>query len=151
MADFNYNHLQYFWAVAHDGNLTRTAARLNVSQSALSVQIRKLEQRLGQTLFTRRGRQLHLTEAGRIVLDHADAIFAAGRDLVGTLRQTGTVRQAIRVGALSTLSRNFQIGFLRPLLGRTDIEIILRSGSRAELLRSLQSLGVDVVLTNQAP
>lgn len=42
MAALNYNHLRYFWAVAHDGNLTRTAERLNLTQSALSVQIRKL-------------------------------------------------------------------------------------------------------------
>ncbi|MBB6228866.1 LysR family transcriptional activator of nhaA [Polymorphobacter multimanifer] len=151
MAEMNYNHLRYFWAVAQDGNLTRTAERLNVSQSALSVQIRKLEHGLGHTLFERRGRQLHLTEAGRITLDHADAIFATGRDLMGTLQQTGTVRQAVRIGALATLSRNFQIGFLRPLLGRDDIEVILRSGSAAELLRGLQALNLDIVLTNQVP
>ncbi|SON76253.1 hypothetical protein XAP7430_1120009 [Xanthomonas phaseoli pv. phaseoli] len=36
MAALNYNHLRYFWAVAHDGNLTRTAERLNLTQSALS-------------------------------------------------------------------------------------------------------------------
>ena len=65
MSDMNYKHLRYFWAVAHDGNLTRTADRLNVSQSALSVQIRKLEERLGHPLFERRNRQLLLTEAGR--------------------------------------------------------------------------------------
>ena len=151
MADLNYNHLRYFWAVAQDGNLTRTAARLNVSQSALSVQIRKLEDRLGHPLFDRRGRQLHLTEAGRIALDHAAAIFATGDELVGTLRQTGTTRQAVRIGALATLSRNFQIGFVRPLLGRNDIEVILRSGSAAELLRGLQALHLDAVLTNDAP
>ncbi len=44
----NYHHLRYFWAVAHDGNLTRTAQRLNLSQSALSVQIKELEERLGR-------------------------------------------------------------------------------------------------------
>jgi LysR family transcriptional activator of nhaA len=151
MAELNYNHLRYFWAVAQDGNLTRTAGRLNVSQSALSVQIHKLEQRLGHALFERRGRQLHLTEAGRIALDHADSIFATGADLIGTLQQTGSARQAVRIGALATLSRNFQIGFVEPLLRRTDIEICLRSGSAAELLRGLQSLALDVVLTDQPP
>jgi LysR family transcriptional activator of nhaA len=151
MADLNFNHLRYFWAVALDGNLTRTADRLNVSQSALSTQIRKLEQRLGVDLFERRSKGLHLTEAGRIALDHADAIFAAGRDLLGTLRQTGAARYAVRIGALATLSRNFQIGFLQPLLHRTDVEIVLRSGSAEELLRGLQSVNLDVVLTNQAP
>lgn len=151
MSTINYNHLRYFWAVAHDGNLTRTAERLNLTQSALSVQIRKLEHRLGHALFERRGRRLHMTEAGRITLDHADAIFATGEELLGTLRNAGAARQALRVGALATLSRNFQMTFLRPVLGRGDIELILRSGSSAELLRSLEALSLDVVLINQAP
>lgn len=151
MAELNYNHLRYFWAVAQDGNLSRTAQRLNVSQSALSVQIRKLEDRLGHALFERRGRALHLTEAGRITLDHAASIFATGDELLGTLRETGAARQAVRIGALATLSRNFQISFVRPLLARTDIEVVLRSGSEAELLPALQSLALDVVLTNQTP
>lgn len=151
MADMNYNHLRYFWAVAHDGNLTRTAATLNLSQSALSVQIRKLEDRLGHALFERRGRQLHLTEAGRITLDYADTIFDAGKDLLGTLSQQGRPRQVLRVGALATLSRNFQIEFLRPLLGMTDVELVLRSGTLVELLQSLETLSLDVVLTNRVP
>ena len=151
MTELNYSHLRYFWAVALDGNLTRTAARLNVSQSALSTQIRKLEVRLGVDLFERRAKALHLTEAGRIALDHADAIFAAGHELLGTLRQTAIARKAVRIGALATLSRNFQIGFLQPLLRRTDVEIVLRSGSAEELLRGLKSVNLDVVLTNHAP
>jgi len=151
MTEFNYHHLRYFWAVAHDGNLTRTADRLNLSQSAVSVQIKQLETSLGHQLFERRGRQLVLTEAGRIALDHADAIFAAGRELIGTLQEKGRARQAIRIGALATLSRNFHIEFLRPILGRQDVEIILRSGTSADLLQSLEALNLDVVLINRAP
>jgi LysR family transcriptional activator of nhaA len=151
MRGLNYNHLYYFRAVAHEGSLTRSARRLHLSQSALSVQIRKLEERLGHALFERRGRRLHLTEAGRIALDHADAIFASGEDLVATLNETGVSRRVLRVGALATLSRNFQIGFLRPVLGREDVEVILRSGGSAELFQALASLQLDVVLVNQAP
>lgn len=151
MRSLNYNHLRYFWAVAHDGNLTKTAQRLNLSQSALSVQIRKLEDRLGHSLFERRGRQLHLTEAGRIALDHADAVFAAGDQLLGTLSGTGAARPTLRVGALATLSRNFQIAFLRPLLERGGVELALRSGTPSELLMSLEALSLDVVLLNRAP
>lgn len=147
----NYHHLRYFWAVAHDGNLTRTAERLNLSQSALSVQIKALEDRLGHALFERRGRQLHLTEAGRIALDHADAIFATGQELVATLQDAGSTRRALRVGAQATLSRNFQIGFLRPVLTRPDIEVVLRSGSPSELLEGLQTLNLDLVLMNHEP
>lgn len=152
MSGLNYNHLRYFWAVAHDGNLTRTADRLGVSQSALSVQIRKLEDRIGHALFERRGKQLLLTEAGHIALDHADAIFAAGDELLGTLRErSGGRRQVLRVGSLATLSRNFQTGFLRPLLGRDDVEIVLRSGSAGDLLQALEAHRLDVVLVNLAP
>jgi LysR family transcriptional activator of nhaA len=147
----NYHHLRYFWAVAHDGNLTRTAQRLNLSQSALSVQIKQLEERLGQALFERRGRQLLLTEAGRIALDHADAIFSTGQELVATLTSTVQDRKALRVGALATLSRNFQIGFLRPILSRLDVEVILRSGSPTELLEGLGTLNLDLVLMNRPP
>ena len=151
MAELNYHHLRYFRAVAHDGNLTRTAERLNLSQSALSIQIKQLEERLGHSLFERRGRQLYLTEAGRIALDHADTIFSAGEELIETLKETGRTRRAIRIGALATLSRNFQMEFLRPILGRTDVDMILRSGSTSELLGALEALNLDIVLLNQAP
>jgi LysR family transcriptional activator of nhaA len=151
MAALNLHHLRLFRAVAHDGTLTGAARRLNLSASALSSQLKALEASLGQDLFERRGRGLVLTEAGRIALDHADAIFRTADDLSATLRETGGARRALRVGALATLSRNFQMQFLRPLLGRADVEIILRSGSQTELLRGLDSLALDVVLTNLAP
>ncbi|MEM1289413.1 MAG: LysR family transcriptional regulator, partial [Pseudomonadota bacterium] len=82
----NYHHLRLFRAVAHEGNLTRSADKLALSQSALSTQIKKLEDSLGVSLFNRKGRQLVLTEAGRIALDHADAIFAVGDELVQTVK-----------------------------------------------------------------
>lgn len=151
MAELNYHHLRYFWAVAHDGNLTRTAGRLNLSQSALSSQIRTLEARLGHALFERRGRALHLTEAGRIARDHADAIFAAGDELLGTLAQADRPRRLLRVGAPATLSRNFQTRFLRPVLGRPDVEVILRSSSVPDLLPALEGMALDVALTNVPP
>ncbi len=151
MASLNLHHLRLFRAVASDGTLTGAARGLNLSQSALSTQIKALEASLGHDLFERRGRGLILTEAGRIALDHAEAIFRTADDLTATLRETGRGRRALRVGALATLSRNFQMQFLRPLIGRQDVEVVLRSGSQAELLRGLHSLAFDVVLTNLAP
>lgn len=148
MAALNYHHLRLFRAVAHDGNLTRAAGALNLSQSALSVQIRKLEEALGHPLFDRRGRELVLTEAGRIALDHADAIFATGEQLLGTLSAAGGQRPRLRIGALATLSRNFVTGFLRPILGEA-IDVVLRSGGPEELLPALAALNLDAVLTNR--
>jgi len=151
MSVLNLHHLRLFRAVAHDGTLTGAARRLNLSASALSSQLKALEAALGHDLFERRGRGLALTEAGRIALDHADAIFRTADDLSATLRETGGARRALRVGGLATLSRNFQMQFLQPLLRRADVEIILRSGSQTELLRGLDALALDVVLTNLAP
>ncbi len=147
----NLHHLKLFRAVASEGTLTGAARQLNLSQSALSTQIRALEASLGHELFERRGRGLVLTEAGRIALDHAEAIFRTADDLTATLRETSRARRALRVGALATLSRNFQMEFLRPLMGRAAVEVVLRSGSQAELLSALDSLALDVVLTNLAP
>ncbi|WP_431267366.1 LysR family transcriptional regulator [Dankookia sp. P2] len=151
MSSLNLHHLRLFHAVAHQGSLTGAARQLNLSPSALSAQLRTLEQSLGQDLFERRGRRLVVTEAGRLALDHADAIFRAAADLTATLRETGRPRRALRVGALATLSRNFQMRFLRPLLGRADVEVVLRSGPQGELLRGLETLDLDVVLTNFQP
>lgn len=151
MRDLNYHHLRYFRAVAHEGHLTRAARGLNLSQSALSSQIRALEDRLGHALFERQGRQLVLTEVGRITLDHADRIFGTGNELLATLQRVGTTRAPLRVGALSTLSRNFQLGFLRPVLGREDVDLVLRSGTVAQLLAELGSLALDVALTTEPP
>ena len=151
MASLNLHHLRLFRAVARDASLTRAAENLGISQSAVSTQIRALEASLGHALFERRGRSLILTEAGRIALDHADEIFRAADDLAATLTRAGSPRQALRIGALATLSRNFQLSFLRPVAGREDVEVVLRSGTQEALLLSLQALSLDVVLTNLAP
>ncbi|WP_227270111.1 LysR family transcriptional regulator [Roseobacter weihaiensis] len=151
MDNLNYHHLRYFREVAHTGHLTRTADRVNLSQSALSSQIRTLEERLGHALFDRVGRQLVLTEVGRIVLDHADRIFGTGEELIATLQRSNADVPPLRVGALSTLSRNFQLRFLEPILGTPDVNVILKSGSEEVLFDGLRSLALDVLLTTEPP
>ena len=151
MAVLNYHHLRYFWMIANENNLTRAAERLHVSQSALSIQLRQLEDALGQKLFEREGKRLVLTEAGCIALDYANAIFRTGDELISLMhnRPAGN-RQLVRVGAVSTLSRNFQMELIRPLLGRTDIELVLHSGSLRELLGQLGAHTIDLVLSNRS-
>jgi LysR family transcriptional activator of nhaA len=151
MKNLNFNHLRYFWAVAHEGSLTKAAARLNLSQSAVSVQIGKLEHQIGHALFDRVGKRLVLTEAGQIALDYADTVFQAGDELMSTLDGRPLAnRQVLRVGALTTLSRNFQLEFLHPLVDRADVELIVRSGTIRDLLAQLEAHAIDVVLSNSA-
>lgn len=147
----NFHHLRYFWAVAKEGNLTRTAARLRVAQSALSSQIQQLEEQLGDPLFRRDGRRLVLTEAGKIALAYAEEIFTAGSQLVSTLEHGRHREQVLRIGAVATLSRNFQESFVKPLLGQPGVRLCLESGGLADLLLRLEGHAVDLVLANRAP
>lgn len=151
MDTLNYHHLRYFHRVAHDGNLTRAAQAMNLSQSALSAQISTLEARLGHPLFERISRQLVLTEVGKIVLDYADRIFSTGQELISTLERSNPKLPPLRVGALSTLSRNFQLNFLKPVFKTPDIELILKSGSARVLYEALKALALDVILTTEPP
>jgi len=145
----NFHHLHYFWAVAKNGNLTRTAAQLRVSQSALSAQIKQLEEQLGRPLFLRTARRLVLTEAGRVVLGYAEDIFSRGGELVATMKSGRRREDILRVGAVATLSRNFQESFLKPLLGEANVRLRLVSGATPDLLARLANHDLDLVLANQ--
>ncbi|MGY6214144.1 LysR family transcriptional regulator [Methylolobus aquaticus] len=147
--NLNYKHLRYFWVIANERSLTRAAERLHVSQSALSIQLKQLEESIGQALFDRENRRLVLTEAGQIAMEYANTIFRAGEELLSTLQnRPAGQRQVLRVGAVATLSRNFQLDLLRPALGRPGLDLVVRSGSLRELRSQLQAHALDLILSN---
>ncbi len=88
MLPFNLRHFHYFYEVARCGSFTRAARELMVSQSALSVQIRALEEDLGVTLFDRHRGGVELTEAGRLVWQCAEHVFGEIERMVARLRET---------------------------------------------------------------
>lgn len=148
----NYNHLRYFWFVAHEGNLTRAAENLHIAQSALSIQIKTLETQMNHKLFERKGRQLILTEAGRIALDYADEIFKTGNELFDLFKnEDHSKHELVKIGEIPTLSRNFQMQFLSPLLEKKDIQIKIVTENINTLIEMLEAHELDVVLTNNVP
>lgn len=149
LEQLNFHHLFYFWRVARIGHLTRAAQELHIAQSALSSQIRQLEDRLGETLFDREGRRLALTESGQMVLDYAENIFGLSQEMLGRLegRSQGMVR--LRVGSVATLSRNYQENWIRPLLADPLVALTLESGLLEGLLERLVQHQLDVVLANE--
>lgn len=151
MRNLNFHHLYYFWTVAKVGNLTRAAKQLHVSQSALSHQIKLLESQLNQQLFDRNGRTLDLTATGFLVLEYAESIFSLGGELISML-EGGELQslKRLRVGAESTLSRNFQENFLKPVINRNDVRLLLHSASLSVLMEMLEKHQLDIVLSNRA-
>lgn len=148
MSRLNYRHLYYFWKVATGDSLTAVAETLHVSQSALSTQIRQLEDTVGRPLFERSGRRLLLTPTGRQVLQYAQEIFTRGEALEALLRDGIEPEfETLRIGALSTMSRNFLEAFVAPFLDRADIRVSLHANDSADLLDALSRYRLDVVLT----
>ncbi len=145
----NFNHLFYFWRVAKLGHLTHAAQELHTSQSAVSTQIRQLEERMGDALFNREGRRLVLTDTGQLVLAYAENIFGLGQEMLGRLqgRTAGVTR--LRVGSVATLSRNYQENWIRPLLADPSVVLTLESGLLEGLINRLLQHQLDVVLANE--
>jgi LysR family transcriptional activator of nhaA len=145
----NYHHLHYFWRVATLGNLTEAARQLHVSQSALSAQIRALEESMDTQLFERSGRRLLLTATGQRVLGYANDIFSRGEELESLLRHgIEPEYQQLRIGVLSTMSRNFIEGFIAPLISQPKVRFSLHARGMDNLLNGLATHQFDLILTN---
>jgi LysR family transcriptional activator of nhaA len=149
LEQLNFHHLFYFWRVAKVGHLTRAAQELHTSQSALSAQIRQLEERIGEPLFTREARRLVLTDTGQLVLAYAENIFGLSQEMLGRLQGRSEGMTRLRVGSVATLSRNYQENRIRPLLADPTLVLTLESGLLDDLLARLLQHQLDVVLTNE--
>lgn len=149
LGQLNFHHLFYFWRVAKLEHLTRAAEELHTSQSALSAQIRQLEERLGEALFQRSGRRLVLTDVGQLVLSYAENIFGLSQEMLGRLQGQSTGMLRLRVGSVATMSRNYQENWIRPLLADPTVTLTLESGVLDGLLERLLRHQLDVVLANE--
>jgi LysR family transcriptional activator of nhaA len=146
----NYHHLYYFWTVARTGSVARASDELRLSAPAISNQIRKLEESLGERLFERSGRRLILTDMGRLAMRYADEIFSLGREFRDTLKDIPSGRP-IRfcVGIADVLPKLIAYRLLQPALEmKLPIRIICREDRPDHLLADLVLHELDVVLTD---
>ena len=150
MAWLNYHHLLYFWTVAREGSITRAGDTLHLTQPAISAQLRTLERALGEKLFERRGRQLALTDTGRLVYRYAEEIFSIGRELQETLagRPTGRPPRLV-VGVVDSMPKLMIYRLLEHALrGAEPVRLVLREDTAERLLADLAIHAVDVVLSD---
>jgi LysR family transcriptional regulator, transcriptional activator of nhaA len=146
----NYHHLLYFWTIAREGTVVRAAECLNLAQPTVSTQLHALERSLGHKLFTRRGRNLVLTEVGQTVFRYADEVFEKGRELTQVLRGFEPERsQRFAVGMSTTMPKRTAHRLLAPALRlEPAIRLELRMGRPDQLVADLSIHTLDMVLSD---
>lgn len=133
-------HLRYFIAVAETGSLSRAAEKLFIAQPPLSVQIRQLEEELGQPLFTRHPKGVRLTAAGQALLPEARYLLDRAARAVEVVRQAGTGP-----------SGNLSVGFV-PSASSTVLPVLVRqlrrlhAGVHLELREMISSEQIDALV-----
>jgi LysR family transcriptional activator of nhaA len=150
MAALNYKHLHYFWVAAKAGGVARAAERLHVTPQSISGQLKLLEESLGVELFRRIGRNLELTEAGRMALTYAEEIFPRGDDLQEAMaHHRGDKPQLLRVGIADVVPKSVAFELLRPVLELPQpMRIVCREWRLTELLAELAVQRLDVVIAD---
>ena len=146
----NYHHLLYFWTVARLGSIARATEELHLTQPAISAQLRTLEHALGEKLFQKSGRNLVLTEVGRLVFRYADEIFTTGRELQETLAGRPSTRPArFAVGVADAMPKLLAYRLLEPALGTDQpVRLLLREDKPERLLADLAIHELDLVLAD---
>jgi LysR family transcriptional activator of nhaA len=149
--DFSYRHLYYFWVVAHEGGMSKAAARLGMAVQTVSTQVRELERMLGRALFKPAGRGLALTEAGIVAMREADQIFALGERLPALVRSTASARGTRLIAGISDAMPKLVVRHLMaPALEDPDLRLVCHVGEFDDLLADLALHRLDVVLADRA-
>ncbi len=148
----NYKHLLYFWVTAKAGGVMRAGEQLHTTPQTLSGQIKLLEDWLGHKLFKKTGRNLELTEDGRLALGYADQIFALGAELEAAVRTARDGRQVLdfKVGVADSVTKSIAYRLLEPALAIADpVRLICSEGKFPDLLAQLALNRLDLVIADE--
>lgn len=152
MTWLNYHHLYYFWITANEGSISNASRKLRVGQPTISTQIRTLEESLNQILFNRKSRGLHLTEAGKVVLDYANQIFSLGNELMEVVKdETFSKRTHIHIGAMDGVPKSLIQSVIHSAQRIAPCLITVIEGKGDFLFMELLAHRIDLVVSNFAP
>jgi len=146
----NHKHLFYFWQVAKAGSVARAAAAINVTPQTLSGQIGLLESSLGTELFARQGRNIVLTEAGKMALEYADELFALSAELEVMIKHHPQGRPTeFRVGVSDAVPKSLACTLLEPAIrGEQPTRLACREWQLDRLLAQLAVHELDMVISD---
>jgi LysR family transcriptional regulator, transcriptional activator of nhaA len=148
----NFKHLHYFWVTAKAGGIMRAGEQLHTTPQTLSGQIKLLEAWLGRQLFRKSGRQLELTDEGRLALGYADQIFTLGAEMETALRQSrgGQKTLDFRVGVADSVAKSVVYRLLEPALSVSEpVRLICSEGKFPDLLAQLALHRLDLVMADE--
>ncbi len=145
-------NLQILTAVARKGSFAAAADYLGLTQSAISLQIKNLEEELGVQLFERVGRSPKLNANGRLVVERAEEILAIYEGIKGELNPSGNIGGVLILGVVPTVLT----GPLPSVMGRLrkqyeNLNIRLLSGLSVELFGKVEDAELDAALTTEPP
>jgi len=146
----NHKHLHYFWVVAKEGSIARASERLHLTPQTISGQLSLLEENLGEALFNRVGRNLELTEIGRMALSYADEIFTLAGELEEVVRNLPDGRPLVfKVGVADVVPKSIAYRLLAPSLKLPEpVRIVCRENSIDSLLAELALHKIDLVISD---
>src|SRR4051812_8441585 len=138
--------LRSFAAIVDTGSMLRATERVFVTQSALSLQMKRLEDLLQTALFTRAGRRLSLTPAGQNMLTHAREILAANDRAVQAL-SGDALPGPVRIGVVEDFAETLLTGVLADFAETyPDANAQVQVATSGELLDLMQAGQLDVLL-----
>ena len=151
----NFKHLHYFWVAAKAGGVVKAGEQLHTTPQTLSGQIKLLEERLGRKLFRKAGRNVELTDDGRVALRYADEIFALGSEMEEALRQrraagAGIHVQEFRVGIEDAVAKSVAYRLMEPALHLPQpVRLICSEGQFPELMAQLALHRLDLIIADE--
>jgi LysR family transcriptional activator of nhaA len=143
-------HLRYFWAVASHGSIARASSVLHLTPQTISGQLRELEDQIGSKLFAKSGRNLALTDTGRLVFTYADEIFRLTGELQDLIagRPVGSARR-LHVGIAMVVPKLLAYRVLAPALSLPEpVRLICHEAPLVDLLADLSVHKLDLVLAD---
>lgn len=146
----NYHHLMYFWTMAREGSVSKAADKLHLSQPTISGQLRQLESAIGTKLYERVGRELRLTETGKIVFEYADEIFSTGHELMQRLKGNQTCRSLpFVIGVPDFVPKLIAYRLIEPIFRMEQpVQLTCYEGKLSELLADLAMHRLDLVISD---
>ena len=148
----NFKHLGYFWHVARAGGVARASEQLHLTPQTLSGQIGLLETQLGTPLFAKKGRNIELTDAGRLAFGYAQEIFDLGSELEESLRNYPARGRLIefRIGVADAVPKTIAYRLIEPATRlSTPVRIVCREWKLDSLLTELAAHRLDLVIAGE--